>query len=481
MPPFTVDTLNPAILKVEYAVRGELAIKAEEYRVQLQEAEASGNANHGLPFDRVISSNIGNPQQKGLDQPPITFVRQVAALMEYPELKKLAPNVFPADVIARADELYEEIGSIGAYSHSQGVPLIRKHVAKFIEERDGYPSDPNHIFLTGGASFGVSLLISMLISKPHKSGILIPIPQYPLYTATLAQHSGAALPYHLDEKSGWSTSLREIEASLAKAAQDGTEPRALVVINPGNPTGALLDAATQAEIVHLCERHGLVLLADEVYQANLHRASTHPFTSFKKVVRSLGSNVPLVSFHSISKGVSGECGRRGGYFECANVDNGVLAMMYKMVSVGLCPPLAGQIGVDCMVRPPRAGEPSYELWKRETDTIHAALKDRTAVMASRLNALPGVSCVDSPGALYLYPKIEVPERAAQAAREAGKAPDAFYALRLLDATGICVVPGSGFGQKEGESHYRLTCLCPGVEEYVGKLEKFHKEFLEKWA
>jgi alanine transaminase len=96
-------------------------------------------------------------------------------------------------------------------------------------------------------------------------------------------------------------------------------PKALVIINPGNPTGALLSAETMAELVGVCEEHSLVLLADEVYQANLHQPRTHPFTSFKKVVRDLGSPVPLVSFHSISKGVSGECGRRGGYFELTNV------------------------------------------------------------------------------------------------------------------------------------------------------------------
>ncbi|KAL4072160.1 pyridoxal phosphate-dependent transferase [Scleroderma citrinum] len=477
MHPLSVDALNPAVLNVQYAVRGELAIKAEEYRVRLQENGAAS----GLPFDRVISSNIGNPQQKGLDQPPITFVRQVAALMEYPELAHLASSVFPKDVVARARELYDEIGSIGAYSHSQGVPLIRKSVAKFISDRDGYPSDPAHIFLTGGASAGVSLLISMLIHKPNKSGVLIPIPQYPLYTATLAQHSGVAIPYHLDEPSGWSTSLDEIRGALNKAFQDGVEPRALVIINPGNPTGALLNKETQAEIVKLCEEHSLVLLADEVYQVNLHHPDTHPFTSFKKVVRDLNSPIPLVSFHSISKGVSGECGRRGGYFECTNISTDVIAMMYKMVSVGLCPPLQGQIGVDCMVRPPKEGEESYPLWKEETDKIHTALKERTGLMAARLNRLPGVFCVDSPGALYLYPKIELSSKVIATAKAAGKEPDAFYALALLDSTGICVVPGSGFGQKEGEYHYRLTCLCPGVDEYVGKLERFHLEFTAKYS
>ncbi|KIJ63691.1 hypothetical protein HYDPIDRAFT_182259 [Hydnomerulius pinastri MD-312] len=433
----------------------------------------------GLPFNQVISSNIGNPQQKGLDQPPITFVRQVAALMEYRELKHLAPGAFPKDVIARADELYEEIGSIGAYSHSQGVPLIRKSVADFISDRDGYPADPNHIFLTGGASAGVSLLISMLISEPMKSGVLIPIPQYPLYTATLAQHSGEPLPYHLDESDEWNTDLATIEAAIKEARNRGVVPKALVVINPGNPTGAVLEEETQRKIVQLCKTYDLVLLADEVYQANIHRPTKH-FTSFKRIVREMKSDIALVSFHSISKGVSGECGRRGGYFECTNIPEDVIAMMYKMVSVGLCPPLQGQIGVDCMVRPPKIGDPSYALWKSETDTIHAALAQRTHQMVTELNKVEGVTCVDSPGALYLYPKIELSKKAVEAARKAGKEPDAFYALALLDATGICVVPGSGFGQKEGEWHYRLTCLCPGVEEYVGKLVKFHEEFSKKY-
>jgi alanine transaminase len=349
-----------------------------------------------------------------------------------------------------------------------------------IIERDGYPSNPGHIFLTGGASAGVSLLISML-TTPHKSGTLIPIPQYPLYTATLAQHSGVALPYHLDESNGWSTSVKEIEGAIERALKDGVEPKALVIINPGNPTGALLDEPTMEQLVHLCEKNELVLLADEVYQVNLHHPHTHPFTSFKKIVRRMNSPVPLISFHSISKGVSGECGRRGGYFECANISPDVIAMIYKMVSVGLCPPLAGQIGVDSMVRPPKPNDESYPLWKKETDTIHAALAQRTNVMAERLNKLPGVSCVNSPGALYLYPQIHLPVNAIEAAKEAGKEPDAFYALALLDETGICVVPGSGFGQKEGEYHYRLTCLCPGVEEYVGALEGFHLRFVEKYG
>ena len=347
-------------------------------------------------------------------------------------------------------------------------------------ERDGYPSNPNHIFLTAGASAGVSLLINMLITPPN-SGFLIPIPQYPLYSATLTQHRGVMLPYFLDEPSGWSTSIASIEKAIEKAHQDGIVAKALVIINPGNPTGALLTEEDQVQLVKLCEKHSLVLLADEVYQNNLHQRATHPFTSFKKIVAQLKSPVPLVSYHSISKGVSGECGRRGGYFECTNFPDEILAIIYKMVSVGLCPPISGQIGVDSMVRPPKPGDESYELWKKETDTIHEALASRMSIMVKRLNALPGVSCVHSPAALYLFPTIELPKQAQEAARAAGREPDMFYALQLLDETGICVVPGSGFGQKEGEWHYRLTCCCPGVEEYIGKLVEFHQRFVKRYG
>lgn len=267
---------------------------------------------------------------------------------------------------------------------------------------------------------------------------------------------------------------------MTKAIQDGIEPKALVVINPGNPTGSILDVDTMKALLRICEEHSLMLLADEVYQANTHDAAAHPFTSFKKVLRDTNSPVPLVSFHSISKGVSGECGRRGGYFELANVPAEINALIYKMVSVGLCPPLGGQVGVDSLVRPPKEGSESYKLWKEETDSIHAVLAKRSLTMADRLNALPGMSCAPAVGALYLFPRLHLTNNAIEAAKKAGQTPDNFYADALLDETGICAVSGSGFGQKEGESHFRLTCLCDGVEEYVGKLEKFHRGFMEKY-
>lgn len=129
----TIDNINPHVKEAKYAVRGILAIKSEEYRAQLKKGEGKD-----LPFDTVISANIGNPQQ--LDQKPITFFRQVASLLENPQLLEHAdvltgPLGYKSDVLERAKWLLKEVNSVGAYSQSMGATGIRESVAKFIERR----------------------------------------------------------------------------------------------------------------------------------------------------------------------------------------------------------------------------------------------------------------------------------------------------------------------------------------------------------
>jgi alanine transaminase len=138
-------------------------------------------------------------------------------------------------------------------------------------------------------------------------------------------------------------------AAVKRAKEAGTPIKALAIINPGNPTGACLPVEAMKQVVQLCYDESLLLLADEVYQANIFDKENKPFVSFKKVLREMekevAEGVELVSFHSISKGVSGECGRRGGYFEAVNLDEGVMEQIYKMASVNLCPPITGQVGL----------------------------------------------------------------------------------------------------------------------------------------
>lgn len=396
-----INNINPHVKEAQYAVRGELAVKAEQYRsklAKLKKEPPTPPAEDALPFDSVVSANIGNPQQ--LDQKPITFFRQVLSLLEFPALLE-KPDVlkkefgYEQDVVDRAKWLLNDVHSVGAYSQSQGALGIRGSVAQFIERRDGYPADPASIFLSAGASAGVNTLMTIICSKPE-TGILVPIPQYPLYTATLSLLNARCVPYYLDEGKSWGTDMSAIRDALKKAKSEGTDVRAIVVINPGNPTGASLPEEDVHSVIKFAAEEKLVVLADEVYQTNVFMGK---FSSFKKGLRDLQKaepetydNVELASLHSISKGMVGECGHRGGYFELVGFDPEVAAQIYKLVSITLCPPVIGQCLVELMVNPPKEGEPSYLLYKKEYDGIFQGLQDRAKALHQAFKEMEGVEC-----------------------------------------------------------------------------------------
>ncbi|KAJ2558453.1 alanine transaminase [Coemansia sp. RSA 1933] len=475
----TLESMNANIRTMEYAVRGAIPIRADELREQLETQPGS------LPFKQITACNIGNPQQ--LKQKPITFLRQVSALMEYadllsPEMIDTTRKLFPEDAIERATRNLTYVGgAVGAYTPSLGVLEVRKNVAKFIEQRDGFPADPKNICLTTGASGAVERVLDMIVSNPSV-GVMIPIPQYPLYTATLAHLDARAVPYYLQEESDWQLSIGDLERSLREAREGGTDVRALVVINPGNPTGGCLLESNIAEIVKFCEREKLVLLADEVYQTNIY-TGTNPFVSFKKVVSQLGSPVELFSLHSISKGMVGECGRRGGYYEAVNIDEEIMAQLLKLASVSLCPNVQGQMAVDVMVNPPQPGDASYVQYQGEVSAIFESMKRRAKKLAAAFNSLPGMTCNDAQGAMYLFPQIQFPKAFIDEAKAQGKEPDSVYCMQMLEATGISVVPGSGFGQVPGTYHFRSTFLPPEhlFDAFIDGFKQFHTSFMARYS
>lgn len=469
--------MNPRVVEAQYAVRGALVIRAEEIAQQLAEPD------HGLPFDKIVFSNIGNPQQLG--QQPLTFYRQLLAACQMPELieNPSTAAAFPEDVVARAKKILGPLrpGGVGAYTHSKGMPHIRQEIADFIERRDGYPADSDAISIYNGASPAVQDALRLLI-RDDKDGIMIPIPQYPLYSASIALCGGRQVGYLLDEDAGWSMSVAELQRSLDAARAEGTVVRALAIINPGNPTGQVLDEGNMREVVEFCRENGLVLMADEVYQENVY-AENKKFHSFKKVLRDLKyDDVQLLSFHSVSKGFSGECGQRGGYSEAVGFGSAVMDELYKLASVCLCSNTSGQIILSAMLNPPQEGDASYPTYRAERDEILGSLKRRALKLAQFLNTLEGVSCNNSDGAMYAFPQIRLSAAAVEAARAANMAPDAFYAMEMLENTGICVVPGSGFGQKDGTFHFRTTFLPSeqDIDVVMERLGKFHAEFIARF-
>lgn len=290
------------------------------------------------PFDEVLFCNIGNPQAVG--QAPITFYREVTALCDYPALLK-NPNIsdlFSDASIERAIDCLEQTKlNMGAYSDSQGTAKTRQFVADFILQRDGFEADPTNIFLTNGASSGIQALFQCLIAQTSDA-VMIPIPQYPIYSALATLLDGKYIGYYLEEETGWSLSLSELERSINEARALGLRPRAFAIINPGNPVGNVLSYDNLAMVIDFCKRERLVLLADEVYQENVYNPE-RPFVSAKKVLKEMGSqyeDVELVSYHSTSKGFIGECGRRGGYMELCGFDPEVKGQLVKLASASLC-------------------------------------------------------------------------------------------------------------------------------------------------
>lgn len=384
---------------------------------------------------------------------------------------------------------------MGAYTESQGIYTVREDVSKFLLERDGYPSDPNDIFLTNGASEGVRFCMQTFLREPEsgfKDGILAPIPQYPLYSALTTLLQGSLEPYYLDESNGWSCSSSMLSAALKSASSKGISIRALVVINPGNPTGQVLDEANMREIITFCATEGICLMADEVYQENIWKEGSK-FLSFRKVALDMGlvskvtdsdtKGLQMISFHSISKGFYGECGLRGGYFEIFGIPADVKAELYKLSSISLCSNTVGQVATGLMVQPPVRGEPSFAVYEAEKGAILSSLKRRAQMLSVALNALEGVSCNTIDGALYAFPTITLPAKAVAEAETQGLQADALYCMDLLNHTGIVLVPGSGFGQLPGSHHFRITILPPEdkIQEVVTLLGEFHSAFLKKYA
>merc|ERR1712029_1191596 len=284
----------------------------------------------------------------------------------------------------------------GSYSDSPGLEIIRRHVAEYVKNRDGgIESDWQKIILCAGASEGIRACLKLMTGpgEGKRPGVMIPIPQYPLYSASLAEYNMDQVGYYLDESRNWALDVAELERSY-QAAKEKADIKALVVINPGNPTGQVLTRENVEGVIKFAAEKKLFVFADEVYQQNVY-AEGSAFHSFKKVMFEMGApfnNLEVASFMTCSKGYMGECGIRGGYAEVVNMDPGVMAMLQKSISAKLCPTTLGQACMDLVVNPPRQGEPSYESWLEQKNGTLNSLARRAKLVAETLNSIEGFSC-----------------------------------------------------------------------------------------
>lgn len=256
----------------------------------------------------------------------------------------------------------------------------------------------------------------------------------------------------------------------------------MVIINPSNPTGAVLKLEHLYGIIKFAHKHGILLVADEVYQSNIYAG--HEFISLRKAVHSIEppyNNVSTISLNSISKGYLGEGGIRGGYMEFNNIDPGVLKEIHKIrdpYNINV----TGSIVMGIVCDPPTYENTSKEvvdLYNKERDDILKSLETKVRIVMDTFKECKGVKCQPISGALYAFPRVFLPESVVEAAKKEKLKPCEYFCRRMVEDTGIITVPGCVFGQEEGTYHFRMSLLVWDLEEFA-KMMQLMKKFINKF-
>ncbi|PIE19517.1 MAG: aminotransferase [Proteobacteria bacterium] len=338
------------------------------------------------------------------------------------------PNVFdfvtpPHIVEAIAKALRDNQTS---YSASEGMPSALEAIRQDAEERCGIRG-VRDAFVGNGASECIEIALSALADEGDE--VLTPSPGYPLYTAVLGKLGCPEVPYDLDEDNGWQPDVDDI----AKKITDRT--RALVLINPNNPTGSICERGTLEKVLELAAKHGIVVFADEIYD-RLPLDDDAPIS-----IASLTDELPILTFNGLSKAYLGP-GLRLGWCTTSGPETIVrpyIDAMHKFLRARLC----ASHPVQHAVAPALQGDPSHIAEACER------LRRRRDITVARLNAIEGVSCVAPKAAFYAFPRLED-----------GAIDDEAWVKALIRETGVVTVHGSGFGQRPGTSHFRVVFLPP---------------------
>src|SRR5687768_3885773 len=353
--------------------------------VEAKKVEAAGK--------KVRYLNIGDPNQFGFLTPPHLIEAVVKAMRDGHNGYTPSPGIVEAREAAAAD---------------------------FVARGVNVPAD--RVLITSGTSEGIELALTGIVDENEE--VLVPSPTYPLYTAVLAKIGARPAYYRTDHRNHWQPDLDHIRSLITN------KTRALVVIDPNNPTGAIYPEAMRKSLIEIAESAGLVILADEVYGDLSYDGPVPPMAA-------LDNDAPIISYSSLSKAYLAP-GWRAGWMAVGSTPrlDGALAAIKKLADGRLCSPGPMQYGVVAAL----TGDRSHQAKLRN------ALRERAELTTTRLNDIPGMSCVAPQGAFYAMPQVALP---------AGRT-DVDYVLGLLRATGILCVYGSGFGTAPADGFFRVV-------------------------
>ncbi len=327
------------------------------------------------------------------------------------------------------------------YSASEGVDVAVNAIREDARKKG---VEPFEILITTGASEAIDFALSSLVN--HGENVLVPSPGYPLYNALLSRLIGEARPYRLAEEKNWEPDLDHM------ASQIDEHTRAIVVINPNNPTGAVYTEETLRGIIALARKHNLVVLCDEIYEKLILNGQPHISLA------ALDKELPVVTFNGLSKCYLAP-GFRIGWAVVSGAPELVedyTEAMRKLARARLCASHPKQFAIPVALN---GNQVHVE------ETIEK-LRRRRDLTVERLNAIPGISCQIPNGAFYAFPKLEI------------ECNDKDWVKALIRETGVVVVHGSGFGTLPETPHFRIVFLPPEdvLNEAYDRLERFMKKY-----
>jgi alanine-synthesizing transaminase len=391
------------LANVGYDIRGPVLDKARQMEEEGQ---------------RIIKLNIGNIAAFGL-MPPDEIVQDMIRSL-------------PSQVAA-------------GYTDSKGLFAPRKAVVHYCQEKAITGVTVDDVYLGNGASELIAMSMNALLDAGDE--VLIPSPDYPLYTAVVSLSGGTPVHYRCDEGADWLPDLADIEARITPST------KAIVVINPNNPTGALYPIDLLKGLVSIARKHGLIVFADEIYDKTLYDDAQH--TS----IASLAEDVLCVTFNGLSKNYR-SCGYRAGWMVVSGAKREArdyIEGLNMLASMRLCANTPGQLAIQTALG-------GYQSIK---DLVGPGgrLRKQRDLAYELLNAIPGVSVVRPKAALYMFPRLDPKLYPIE--------DDQQFAYELLAAEKVLIVQGTGFNWGAPD-HFRVVFLpnADDLTEAFGRIERF---------
>lgn len=359
------------------------------------------------------------------------------------------PNLFdfapPKHIVESTHQAM--LNNKNGYSPSSGI----KEAVDAIEKEANRKGIDNvlDIFVTTGASEAIDICLTALVNQGEN--VLTPTPGYPLYTAIQSKLMTMENPYYLDESNNWQPDINDIKSKI------NDKTRAIVLINPNNPTGSLYSLPILQQIIDLALEHNLVVFADEIYDKLLFDGKKHIS------IASLNKDVSVITFGGLSKNYFVPGFRIGWGIISGRQQN--LSKYIEAINKILRARLSANHPEQYSIKPALEGDQSH------LKEAMAKLTVRRDITVTMLNAILGISCVKPEGAFYAFPQLHMDQ------------PDNQFVTGLIRETGVVVVPGSGFGQLPGTQHFRVVFLPNEniLTKAYNNIETYYEKFLNSVA